>query len=222
MKGRTYHTFSSLLLIPSEPLENTVKTVNMSTSSDAASSLMLSLSEFARLMSERHYLFLSHSLNDLDRQVERHRSELHYMECALTHLRHQTLQQPHYNYVESSSTSFSEPTPSSLSNVEPQHRRRSLKDHPPSPSYRTTNMGSRENPIYVYDDNEIECAGCLEKGHFVGDCKEDYRFDGRQYWPILEGENYTGPTYVVDKDYYRHFQDFKQNAESPRHSKTSA
>ena len=61
----------------------------------------------------------------------------------------------------------------------------------------------RENPIYVFGDDEVQCEGCWEEGHFIGDCNREYQFDGRQYVLISEGENLMEPTYVVDKDYYR-------------------
>ena len=42
----------------------------MSTSPNAVSAFMLSLSEFACLVSEQHYCFLLQSLNDLEHQIE--------------------------------------------------------------------------------------------------------------------------------------------------------
>ena len=47
----------------------------MSTSPNAVSAFMLSLSEFACLVSEQHYRFLSQSLNNLEHQIEQHRVE---------------------------------------------------------------------------------------------------------------------------------------------------
>ena len=44
----------------------------MSTSPNAISAFMLSLSEFAFLVSEQHYCFLLQSLNDLEHQIEHH------------------------------------------------------------------------------------------------------------------------------------------------------
>ena len=44
----------------------------MSTSPNAVSAFMLSLSEFAYLVSEQHYRFLSQSLNNLEHQIEQH------------------------------------------------------------------------------------------------------------------------------------------------------
>ena len=68
---------------------------------------------------------------------------------------------------------------------------------------RTTNMGSRRNPIYVLDDDEVQCEGCWEEGHFIGDCNREYWYDGEQYIPIVGEENLMEPTYVVDRDYYQ-------------------
>ena len=62
-------------------------------------------------------------------------------------------------------------------------------------------MGSRENPIYVFDDDDMYCEGCGEEGHFIGDCNGEYRFNGRQYVPIPEGMNHMmEQTFVVDRD----------------------
>lgn len=207
----------------------------MSTSSSSTSFPILSLSEFTRLMSERHHHFLSQSL-------ERYREELHFLELTIMNFRQS-------NHTESTTTSspgstpfppsnieiqprqsfnnrmtdvglsahpiyddeirheeywgYSEPvvastpipTPSPLSDVEIQPRRRSLN--------RMSDIGSSNNPIYVFDDNEIRCEGCWEDGHFIGDCNREYRFDGIRYVAIPKGENPMEPTYVVDEDYYR-------------------
>ena len=48
----------------------------MSTSPNAISAFMLSLSKFACLVSEQHYRFLLQSLNDLEHQIEQHNTEL--------------------------------------------------------------------------------------------------------------------------------------------------
>lgn len=167
----------------------------MSTSSTSASSLMSSLSEFARLMSEQHYHFLSQSLDNLERQVERHRAEQHFMKLNITNFRQQTTRRHHYHYTEPTTTSFSGSTPSPLPHIEIQPRRRSFNE--------ATDVGSKENPIYVFDDDEIRCEGCWEEGHFIGDCNREYRYDGRRYVPIPEGGNSMEPTYIVDRDYYQ-------------------
>ena len=66
-----------------------------------------------------------------------------------------------------------------------------------------TNMGLRRNPIYVLDDDKIQCEGCWEEGHFIGDCNREYQYDGVQYIPIVREENLMELTYVVDRDYYQ-------------------
>ena len=66
-----------------------------------------------------------------------------------------------------------------------------------------TNMGLRRNPIYVLDDDEVQCEGCWEEGHFIGDCNRENRYDGEQYIPIVGKENLMEPTNVVDRDYYQ-------------------
>lgn len=164
---------------------------------------MLSLSEFVRLMSERYHHFLSQSLNDLECQIQ------HLMELNITNFYRsapslsrdsgsgqgqQTTRRRYYHYAEAT-TSTSRPTSTSLPNVKIRPRRQSFN--------RTTDMGSSTNPIYVFDDDEIRCVGCWDEGHFVGDCNKEYRFDGRRYVPIPEGENPMEQTYIVDRDYYR-------------------
>ena len=64
----------------------------MSTSPNAISAFMLSLSEFACLVSEQHYHFLSQSLNNLEYQIEQHRVERHLMELHITNLQQWTTQ----------------------------------------------------------------------------------------------------------------------------------
>ena len=182
---------------------------------------MLSLSEFACLVSEQHYRFLSQSLNNLEHQIEQHRVERHLMELCIANLQQQTTQW----CPDAMSTSPTSRTPSLLSDIESEPHRRSFNDHePPSnPSShnvsihdwsfdqskdrvsnpRTTNMGSRRNPIYILDDDEVRCEGCWEEGHFIGDCNREYRYDGEQYVPTVGEENLMEPTYVVDRDYYQ-------------------
>ena len=60
--------------------------------STTASIPMLSLSEFACLVSERHYHFLSQSLHNLEHQVERHQAEQHAMELDIMNFQHQIVQ----------------------------------------------------------------------------------------------------------------------------------
>ena len=59
----------------------------MSTSPNAVSAFILSLSEFACLVSEQHYHFLSQSLNNLEHQIEQH-----LMELRIANLQQQTTQ----------------------------------------------------------------------------------------------------------------------------------
>jgi hypothetical protein len=188
----------------------------MPISHTAASSTMLSLSDFARLMSERYRHFLSQSLNDLEYQIQ------HLLELHITNFhrstpllsgsgqgQQQTTRRHHYYHraepMTMMTTSTSGLASSPIPNVGIQRRRRSLN--------RTTDMGSSTNPIYVFDDDEIRCEGCWEEGHFIGNCNKEYRFDGRQYVPIPEGENPMELTYVVDRDYYRQ-EDPRLQAES--------
>ena len=85
-----------------------------------------------------------------------------------------------------------------------QSHRQPFNEPPPSPSYKTTDMGSRENPIYVFNDANTCYEGCGEEGHFIGDCNREYQFNGRQYIPIPEGMNpMMEQTFVVNRDYYQ-------------------
>ena len=144
----------------------------MFTYPNAISAFMLSLSKFAYLVSEQHYRFLLQSLNDLEHQIEQHQAEQHLMELRITNLQWQTSQW----CPDAMSTSSTSRTPSSLlSDIKSKPHRQSFNNHePPSnPSShnisihkllfnqsedwvsnpRTTNMGSRRNPIYVLDDD---------------------------------------------------------------------
>ena len=64
----------------------------MSTSPNTISAFMLSLSEFACLVSKQHYRFLSQSLNNLEHQIEQHWAERHLMELHIANLQQQTTQ----------------------------------------------------------------------------------------------------------------------------------
>ena len=137
------------------------------------STSMLSLSEFARLMHERHYHFLSQSLRDLEHQVEWHRAQQHTMELDVRNFRHQIAQCFHFHpygqtltHIPPSTNHHDPPSNPSSHNKsqlskchasvdisltrtgEDPTRRRPFNNHPPSPSYRTTNIGSRGTPIY--------------------------------------------------------------------------
>ena len=164
----------------------------MSTSPNTISAFMLSLSEFACLVSEQHYRFLLQSLNDLEHQIEQHRAERHLMELHITNLQQQTTQW----CPDAMSTSPTSRTPSLFSDIESKPHRRSFNNHePPSnPSShnisihdslfdqsedwvsnpRMTNMGSRRNLIYILDDDKVRCEGCWEEGHFIGDYNREY------------------------------------------------
>ena len=56
-----------------------MSTSTSTTTTAAITSLTLHPSDFARLMSERHYLFLSQSLNDLQHQIDRHHAERNFI-----------------------------------------------------------------------------------------------------------------------------------------------
>ena len=187
----------------------------------------LSLSEFAHLVSEQHYHFLSQFLHDLEHQVERHQAEQQAMVLDIMDFQHQIAQCFRFHpYGRTPSrippaTNHHDPPldPSSHNQIcechamvdvsstrtdKDQSRRRPLNDPLPSPSYETADMGSRENPIYVFDVDDTYCEGCREERHFIGDCNREYRFNGRQYVPIPEGMNpMMEQTFVVDRDYYQ-------------------
>jgi hypothetical protein len=52
-------------------------------------------------------------------------------------------------------------------------------------------LGTKENPIYVDDDDEVRCEGCGEDGHILWDCTREYQFDEerQRYVPIVDGES---------------------------------
>ena len=122
------------------------------------STSMLSLSEFVRLMSERHYHFLSQSLHDLEHQVERHRAQQHTMELDVRNFRHQIAQRFCFHpygrtptHIPLSTNHHDPPSNPSSHNKshlcechasvdvsstrtgEDQTRRQPFNDHPPSP-----------------------------------------------------------------------------------------
>ena len=85
----------------------------MSTSPNTVSAFMLSLSEFACLVSKQHYRFLLQSLNNLEHQIEQHRVEQHLMELCIANLQQQTTQW----CSDAVSTSPTSQTPSLLSDI---------------------------------------------------------------------------------------------------------
>ena len=167
---------------------------------------MLSLPEITLIMNNQHYHFLSQSLRDLKHHIEWHRApHFHPYDPPSNPSSHNQLCKCHA-LVDISSTRTDKD----------QNRRRPLNDPPPSPSY---DMGSRENPIYVFDDDDTYCKGCGEEGHFIGNCDREYWFDGRQYVPIPKGTYpMIKPTFVVDKDYY--WQNYPRLQENGRESTT--
>jgi hypothetical protein len=190
----------------------------------AASSHTLHPSDFARLMGQRHYLFLSQSLNDLRDQVDRHQTERTFiydrlLEAGLVEPRiepstpiadsivtngraesittngRQMTRRYHYH-------PYTRPTPHSSFD-----RRRQSLNH-------TTHaeLGTKENPIYVrgYDDDDdaVRCEGCGEDGHVIWDCTKEYEW--RVPYNGYNGDPSHSPS-----------QDFKQKAGSPQRSKIS-
>ena len=150
---------------------------------------MLSLPEITLIMNNQHYHFLSQSLCDLKHHIGQHWApRFHPYDPPSNPSSHNRLCECHA-LVDISSTRTDKD----------QSCRRPLNDPPSSPSYETADMGSRENPIYVFNDDDTYCEGCGEEGHFIGDCDREYWFDGRQYVLILKGTYpMIEPTFVVD------------------------
>ena len=96
----------------------------MSTSRNTVFAFILSLSEFACLVSEQHYRFLSQSLNDLEHQIEQHRVERHLMELRIANLQQQTTQW----CPDPMSTSSTSRTPSLLSDIKSGPHRQSFNN----------------------------------------------------------------------------------------------
>jgi hypothetical protein len=145
-----------------------------------------SLSDYS--LNEQHYLFLSRSLNDLERLVEQHRTEQYhifdrlinagFMEPRIEqqetrrYLPHQDVH-PHF-----STSAFFQPRYPSNPQSEQQQEHPDLDDgyyHRQSLNVAIAELGTRENPIYVLDDDEVrgDCSG----GHFIVDCTRGYQFD---------------------------------------------
>ena len=99
----------------------------MSTSPNAVSAFMLSLSEFACFVSEQHYHFLLQSLNNLEHQIEQHRAERRLMELRIANLQQQTTQW----CPDAMSTSPTSRTPSLLSDIKSKPHRQSFNNHEP-------------------------------------------------------------------------------------------
>jgi hypothetical protein len=229
----------------------------MSTSTSTATataftSLTLHPSDFARLMSERHYLFLSQSLNDLQHQIDRHHAERNFIydrlleaglveprvephtrspmtdsiatngrghsvvtnrqaelidtngraESMITNGRQKTRRYRYHPYTEHRSRSSFRRIPSPLSNTEIQHRRQSLNPIIDADS----ELGTKENPIHVRDDDVVRCEGCGEDGHIIWDCTKEYIFDDE--WQCT-----TPPTNATHSNpSHSLIQDFKQES----------
>ena len=156
-----------------------------------AASHMLPPSDFALLMSERYYVFLSQSLHDLERQVERYRAEQRVIFDQLLDAglveprtgtpvgnleRQMTRRYPNHPYARRRSLSSSRRTPSSLPihnpsrDVETHTHRRSVNSPILYCQSSDGVLGTRTNPIYVLDDNEIRCGECWSEGRFIGNC----------------------------------------------------
>jgi hypothetical protein len=192
----------------------------MSTSATSASPPMLSHSDFAQSMSERQYLFISQSLNDLERQVERHRTEQYLIfdrlieaglmepriEPHITKFRQQKTRQ--YRFHPYAGTMSTPLTSNDTPITEIRRHRQSLNCSPPT----TDELGTKGNPIYVSDDDDLKCDGCNEQGHYILDCTKEYRFDEEKerYVPILDGENLTEYRDIVNTPLSTHAQKDKR------------
>lgn len=166
----------------------------------------------------RHYIFLSQSLTDLEQQVERHQAEQHFifdriieagvlepqLEPHIRNFRRQKTRRYRYHpdtVPEYPSSSRRTPSPivSYDSNIDidiqvhPDHRRRSHNEE---------ELGTKGNPIYISDENEVQCGGCGDGGHTFWDCTKEYRFDEerQKYVPIHDGDNLMEQRYVVNTD----------------------
>ena len=194
-------------------------------------------------MSEWHYHFLSQSLHDLEHWVEQHQAEQHAMELNIMNFRHQIAWHFHFHPYGQTPSHIPLPTnhhdppsnPSSHNRLcechalvdisstrtdKDQSHRQPLNDPPPSPSYKTADMRSRENPIYVFNDDDTYCKGCGEEGHFIGDCNREYRLMGGNTCQYLRGWTpwWNKHLLLIGTTTNKAIQDFKQMTESPQHS----
>lgn len=171
---------------------------------------MLSPSYSNYSLNEQHYLFLSRSLNDLERLVERHRAEQYlifdrlikagFMEPQIErqemrryhHLarpissgsdhrieQRQEQETQRYRFHSPMSTSFPDP-----SNNRYQYGR--------SLSTATAEPGTKENPIYVLDDDDVQCEVCNEEGPFIVDCTMEYQSDDCEEQVRTTGTTHAG------------------------------
>jgi hypothetical protein len=129
-------------------------------------------SEFVRIMSERHYLFLSQSLNDLERQIDRHRTEQHFIFDQLIQAglveprtephamdsRRQKTRYHHYHpYSRTSSPTSDIPGPSNSSSNEAAPATQAMS-MPPFRKNRSSQkgVGTKRHPIVLHDDEPLE------------------------------------------------------------------
>ena len=84
-------------------------------------------------------------------------------ESMITNGRQKTQRYCYHPYAERRSHSSFRWTSSPLPNIEIQHYRQSLN---PATNAR---LGTKENPIYVKDDDVARCEGCREDGHIIWD-----------------------------------------------------
>lgn len=170
---------------------------------------MPSPSDLALSMGERNYLLLSQSLNDLERQAERHQIEQYLIfdrliEAGLmeprieshptTFRRQKTRRQHPYTRPMYDTSSIQTHSPLyNHDNSEIQRRRRPFKGVLSSghPTESGKELGTKENPIYV-SEYEFRCEGCNEVGHFIVECTKEYRFDEdeQRYVPTEEPKEY--------------------------------
>lgn len=132
---------------------------------------MRSPSPSAYSLNEQHYLFLSRSLNDLERLVERHRAEYYLIFDRLIdagfmepQIQRQTTRRHYHTTSIHPDQQLEHPNSSNG-----HHRRRSL-------NVAIAELGTRENPIYVMDDEDVLCK-CTTEGHHIVDCTREHRFD---------------------------------------------
>ena len=162
------------------------------------------------------------------------------MELRITNLQQQTTQW----CPDAMSTSPTSRTPSLLSDIKSEPHRRSFNNHePPSNSSsqnisihdwsfdqsedwvsspRTTNMGSRRNPIYVLDDDEVQLRDVGRKDISLGIVTKNIDMMGSNMSQLL-GKRiwWNWHMLLTGTTINENTQDFKQGRSGPSHKSWS-
>ena len=143
-----------------------------------------SLSDYS--LNEQHYLFLSRSLTDLERLVEQHRAEQYlifdrlidagFMEPQIEQ-RQETRRHLAHQFVSPNSSTSGPRIEQHRFYSGTEEREESANRRRQSRNAAIAELGTKDNPIYVLDDDEVRCNCNGHEGHFIVDCTRDYQFN---------------------------------------------